>query len=143
MDLININDIKTVTRDASEIIVSERWMKDFLRFNRMMGQCISGDDAPDIKIALLDTGIDALHPVIQSRWTIKHGKEERYQDFVGDGTEGPIDEDGHGTHCAGSILEAAPRALLYVARVCKNRLSCQRDKDLVKKVTHVSLWKRE
>ena len=128
-----------MTSDDKDIAASESWMKEFLYFNNMMGKWISGEDAPDIKIAILDTGIDALHPFIGSRWTDKHSEEDHYYDFVEDGTGGPIDEDGHGTHCAGSILKVAPRALLYVARVCKTQQSSQQDGNFANKVAQVSL----
>ena len=139
MGVVVYNSSEKVISDDKDIDASENWMRDFLCFNKMMEMWISGEDAPDIKIALLDTGIDALHPFIQSRWSGKHSEEDHYYDFVEAGTQGPIDEDGHGTHCAGSILKVAPRALLYVARVCKTQQSSQKDGNFANKVAQVSL----
>lgn len=34
---------------------------------------------------------------------------------------GYSDEDGHGTHCAGLVLEIAPLAEIYIAKVGKGR----------------------
>jgi subtilisin family serine protease len=50
---------------------------------------------------------------------IKRIKECR--NFCGDrkNTEDVTDIDGHGTHVAGIILQLAPRAELYIARVCQ------------------------
>jgi subtilisin family serine protease len=47
-----------------------------------------------ITVAVLDTGVDAGHEAFQ-------GVNVTRQDFTGEGDE---DEDGHGTHCAGTIL---------------------------------------
>jgi subtilisin family serine protease len=47
-----------------------------------------------IVIAVLDTGIDAMHPAFA-------GVELIREDFTGEGVE---DKHGHGTHCAGTIF---------------------------------------
>jgi subtilisin family serine protease len=46
-----------------------------------------------VKVAVLDTGIDADHPAFE-------GVTVTQRDFTG---EGDGDDDGHGTHCAGTI----------------------------------------
>lgn len=51
----------------------------------------SGDG---ITVAVLDTGIDASHPAFA-------GVDITQEDFTG---EGHYDQDGHGTHCAGTIF---------------------------------------
>lgn len=48
----------------------------------------------DVKVAVLDTGIDANHQAFT-------GVNLEIRDFTG---EGPDDIDGHGTHCAGTIF---------------------------------------
>lgn len=78
------------------------------------------------RVAVLDTGIDANHPAITCNF-------ERGQNFTED-SEGKVDpknyadEEGHGTHVAGTILGSynretgftgvAPRANLLMGRVC-------------------------
>jgi len=47
-----------------------------------------------VKVAVLDTGIDAGHEAFQ-------GVQITEQDFTGEGTG---DQNGHGTHCAGTIV---------------------------------------
>jgi subtilisin family serine protease len=47
-----------------------------------------------VRVAVLDTGIDASHPAFR-------GVQLTQQDFSGDGNG---DVDGHGTHCAGTIF---------------------------------------
>lgn len=92
-----------------------------------------------VKIAILDTGIDLTDP----EW--EQGRMLRFEEGapVRENNEPPqmtrirefknfctpkepkaVDLDGHGTQVAGIILQLAPRAEIYVARVCegdKNR----------------------
>lgn len=79
------------------------------------------------RVMVLDTGIDSAHPAIAANF-------EKGKNFVEDSTTGNVDsedysdKEGHGTHCAGTILgvfnEAtgftgvAPKAKLLMGRVC-------------------------
>jgi subtilisin family serine protease len=57
-----------------------------------IGRNITGQG---INIAILDTGIDYMHPSLQNSYTGGY-------DFVNDDDD-PMDDHGHGTHCAGII----------------------------------------
>ena len=59
-----------------------------------VGADTSPFDGSGIVVAVLDTGIDAAHPAFA-------GVNLVQQDFTGDGNG---DENGHGTHCAGTIF---------------------------------------
>lgn len=70
----------------------------------------------DIRVAVLDTGVDADHPDLRNAIVAT-------SDFTGDGIE---DRNGHGTHCAGIIgarangigfIGAAPETQLMIAKV--------------------------
>ncbi|WP_162054681.1 S8 family peptidase [Pontibacter pamirensis] len=61
---------------------------------RAVGADTSPFTGQGIVVAVLDTGIDATHPAFA-------GVEIVQADFTG---EGNGDQDGHGTHCAGSIF---------------------------------------
>jgi len=53
-----------------------------------------GWDGSGVRVAIIDTGIDTDHPDFA-------GRIAQTVDLVG---EGPVDENGHGTHCAGIAL---------------------------------------
>ena len=61
---------------------------------RAVGADTSPFTGSGIVVAVLDTGIDAAHPAFSGVSIIQ-------QDFTG---EGSADENGHGTHCAGTIF---------------------------------------
>jgi subtilisin family serine protease len=61
-------------------------------------QAVGADTSPfngdGVVVAILDTGIDATHPAFK-------GVELIQKDFTG---EGDGDDNGHGTHCAGTVF---------------------------------------
>lgn len=97
-----------------------------------------------IKLAVLDTGIHALHPYLQQNgWQARNEHKQHYYDA----TKGPlklgvyhepVDEVGHGTHIAGLILSLVPNIELYIIRVFEgakiNKLEQPRAVDAVANV---------
>ncbi|PGG96608.1 hypothetical protein AJ80_09809 [Polytolypa hystricis UAMH7299] len=86
---------------------------------------IRGSESP-VKIAILDTGIDLTHPDfgpgMPNRTRII--KVKNFTDIVECfGEENVHDENGHGTHAAGLILDFAPDAELYVAKIGRDEPS--------------------
>lgn len=83
----------------------------------MFSQAI--DEQTRVKVAILDTGIDTGHHLIQAR-------KERIKDvrtWVG-GLGGKEDRragdsSGHGTHIANLLLDMAPDTDIYIARIAK------------------------
>ncbi|MBW3496855.1 S8 family peptidase [Bacillus sp. FDAARGOS_1420] len=77
----------------------------------------------DIKIAIIDTGVQGTHPDLSSKIIYGH-------DYVSD-TAISNDGNGHGTHCAGiaaaitnnkeGIAGVAPQASIYAVRVLDNQ----------------------
>ncbi|KAJ8121404.1 hypothetical protein ONZ43_g2133 [Nemania bipapillata] len=96
-----------------------------------------------VKVAILDTGFDPKHrdwenpralrfrnnqPESDSREARQLDRIKEFRDFCGDDNKveerDGVDVDGHGTQVTGIILRLAPRADVYVARICegdKNR----------------------
>ncbi|KAI0521189.1 ankyrin [Xylaria bambusicola] len=90
-----------------------------------------------VKIAILDTGFDSKHrdwdnpralrfknnqPESDPRDVKQRDRIKEFRDFCGsvDGQESDgVDVDGHGTQVTGIILRLAPRADVYVARICE------------------------
>jgi subtilisin family serine protease len=57
-------------------------------------------ETPNIIVAVIDTGVDYTHPDLRANMWSKGGRFG--YDFF-DNDDNPIDEEGHGTHCAGTI----------------------------------------
>jgi subtilisin family serine protease len=57
-------------------------------------------EAPNIIVAVIDTGVDYNHPDLKANMWSKNG---RYGYDFFDNDPDPMDEDSHGTHCAGTI----------------------------------------
>jgi subtilisin family serine protease len=75
-------------------------------------------DSPNrpVKIAVLDTGVDLMHPDMEAR---KKQIKGRYN-WVNN--QNVLDRSGHGTHTAGLLLDYAPDAELYVAKITEKEL---------------------
>ena len=85
---------------------------------RLWAEGLTGEN---VRIAIVDTGIDLEHPDLQ-------GRIAATTDFTG---EGPRDQHGHGTHCAsiaagsgaaseGKYRGVAPQATIYSAKVLRS-----------------------
>jgi subtilisin family serine protease len=77
-----------------------------------------GVDGSGVVVGILDTGIDAAHPDLT-------GRTRAWRDFVSSQPD-PYDDNGHGTHCAGTIaggastgraIGVAPGAELVVGKI--------------------------
>jgi subtilisin family serine protease len=72
-----------------------------------------------VRVGIIDTGIDAAHPELRN-------KTKAWRDFTPDVKDKPYDDNGHGTHVAGTIagsgvggtqIGVAPGADLIIAKV--------------------------
>jgi len=68
------------------------WSADFIEAPSVWK---SGNAGEGVTIAIVDTGIDGNHPAFG-------GRVMKFADFVNGDNETPYDDDGHGTHCAGT-----------------------------------------
>lgn len=86
-----------------------------------------------VKVAILDTGIDLSHenfnqprastfrggqPIASKGEPEQRTRIQNKKCFFGD-PQDVQDIDGHGTQVAGIVLRLAPRAELYIARICE------------------------
>lgn len=83
--------------DMKKIKVAEAW------------NTTSGSE--DVMIAVIDTGVDYNHPELQGKVVLGHDYANNDED--------PMDDNGHGTHCAGTIAAKANNSIGIVG-VCPN-----------------------
>jgi subtilisin len=81
-----------------------------------------GSTGEGIKVAILDSGIDASHPAVGGRVAGCVWVREEPEGLVYD-TAPHVDAFGHGTACAGIIRAIAPECELYSVRVLGRTLS--------------------
>lgn len=74
-------------------------------------------DTPRVKIAILDTGIDMDHQDVEARCEHIKGK----YDWTSERPNRVIDQHGHGTHTANLVMDYAPDAELYVAKIARTK----------------------
>ncbi len=107
--------------DQNISVKEKNWAIDSLEIDTLYWE--KGYFGKEIKVAILDTGIDPSYPDLQDRIT-------KYQDFCeADSSHQQKDMDGHGTNCAGLIggtgntqlLGIAPSARLFIGRVMVHR----------------------
>ncbi len=101
----------TVGDDAGQY--AEQWAPETMR----LAEAHVVTRGADVTVAILDTGVDATHPVLQGK--LRPGRD--FVDLDDDPSEvGIAGEDvayGHGTHVAGLVALAAPEATIMPIRV--------------------------
>ena len=79
----------------------------------------AGNVGQGIRVAVIDTGINYLHEDLDGNYVTGYN-------FVSKGATPPMDDNGHGTHCAGiiaaedngiAVIGVAPKASLYALKV--------------------------
>src|SRR5204863_6779416 len=78
------------------------------------------DDQACVRIAILDTGVDATHPQIRDALAARRIVAS-FPESVGQPSASVfnplVDQHGHGTHGTSVLLRTAPNAAIYIARV--------------------------
>jgi serine protease AprX len=122
---VSIVDSQTFPLSAvreSSTIQSDAWGVDKIEAPAVWQKGITGKG---VTVALVDTGIDATHPDLAYLPNTKNPKVLSWTDYV-NGETSPYDDNGHGTHVAGTIsgtganginTGVAPGTNLIVAKV--------------------------
>ncbi|KAM7217251.1 Peptidase S8/S53 domain containing protein [Rhypophila decipiens] len=117
-----MNEPKTpmVSRPVIKTRPADRWMKKLrekhdLIYTADIRHHHSFRDGFIPRVAIIDTGCQLDHPIIERYVNLKSGKIAEYRDFVL-GTDTMADHDGHGTHVTHLLLQATPHVKLYIAR---------------------------
>ncbi|KAF5246036.1 hypothetical protein FAUST_1447 [Fusarium austroamericanum] len=121
--------------DQSEINSAE----EFLELAEKFYECsISGiTSSPDIRIAILDTGIQTRNSFIKGAKYNRNDQDfpiKASKSFV---SEHPDDECGHGTNIASLILRIFPQANLYIAKIARGL-----EQDGVDQIVEAIKWAR-
>jgi len=80
-------------------------------------------ETPNIIVAVIDTGVDYSHPDLKANMWSRNGRHG--YDFFDDDDD-PMDEEGHGTHCAGTIAAAGNNGVGVVGVSWKAQIMAMR-----------------
>ncbi|KAF7537671.1 hypothetical protein G7054_g3547 [Neopestalotiopsis clavispora] len=103
------------TPAAERLTESDRWFKRLNNETHALLESVKGISKEQVRVAILDTGIDLEDPFLRSRISPEH-----CWDFVLDKRD-ILDKVGHGTHTASILAKTAPRARIYCGRVWEER----------------------
>ncbi|KAK2593621.1 hypothetical protein QQS21_008669 [Conoideocrella luteorostrata] len=104
--------VKTLEQSPLMNTESDKW---FTQLKQETHTLMRSLKCGEVKIAILDTGIDLQHPLLSERVPSKNCR-----DFVKN-TGDMCDEVGHGTHTAYLLAKTAPQAEIFCGRVWKAR----------------------
>lgn len=80
-------------------------------------------DAPKVIVAVIDTGVDYNHPDLRANMWSKNG---RYGYDFCDNDNDPMDDESHGTHCAGTIAAVGNNGVGVVGVCWKAQIMAMR-----------------
>jgi subtilisin family serine protease len=113
----------TLDSDKQNAQKAEEWLRDIeVICHKLLNEGESKGTTLPIKVAIIDTGVDAKHPELSG----KIGRDKPFRDIAefrdGKGITNHTfprgeDEAPHGTHVAALLNRIAPLALIYIARV--------------------------
>lgn len=123
---------------AGKSINPEEWLEDLKRISRYIDKIkqnnFTNAELRPIRVAILDSGCNLKAPYFQDDEESKRAARiAEWKDFV-DESEAKTDSFGHGTFMAMLVIETAPLAELYVARVAENTTQLNGNEDIISRV---------
>lgn len=102
-----------------------RWKKNYQAvYEKFIIRCLNvAPSTANVKIAVLDTGIDLNHPDMQA---CSENIKAKYNCLNGKAKGAVHDLDGHGTFVASLLLDYAPDAEIYVVKIADRKPSSPR-----------------
>lgn len=94
------------------------------------------DRQKPVRVAFLDTGVDARHPRFQK--ALQLNKIQGFRGFP-ESLDPLSDRNGHGTHGTSVFMLTAPHALLYIARIADDKGNVDSENNYAAVVKVVSL----
>lgn len=82
-------------------------------YQALVGKHLPNSPSNPVKVAVLDTGIEKGHPLIDPRRDRLPGQKN----FYNASQNGVADTHGHGTFTGSLIMDYAPDASLYIAKI--------------------------
>ncbi|CAI4213299.1 unnamed protein product [Parascedosporium putredinis] len=132
------------------------WLDEFKIFrDEILRSGIDSDKHRRVRITIIDTGIDATHPLIKSGgWEYDDPNAEKrlFRDFATKngqangrdrGADQPVDEDGHGTFIAGIFMQMVPGVELSVARIGETLETIRCDDEIGEKLSQAIMYATE
>jgi subtilisin family serine protease len=108
---------------------AKRFYANMKPFNDSLEGFLTSSDRANIRIAVLDSGVDKSDPKIGA--AIRIGRIAKLKSWVNITGPDTTDEQenqadwhdtyGHGTHVTKLLLDAAPAAAVYVAKICHKK----------------------
>lgn len=127
----------TVLTNWNRIPLAEEWFSKHMRkLNKSFAMHRSGRPEEEVKIAVLDTGLDIGHLLLRTYQDKGQIDVENYIDFTDPNNKKPTDDVGHGTCCTHLILKTCHAAKIYVAKVFRKATPDNDTADCIAKVRY-------
>ncbi|KAL7803944.1 hypothetical protein V8C43DRAFT_266424 [Trichoderma afarasin] len=111
----------------------QKWRSEYERvYEKFITTPLSGPASRPVKIAILDTGIDRDHHVFEAR----EGNIKARLNFFNSNQRSIPDMNGHGTFTASLLLDYAPDADLYIAKIADKENAAPNVKTVVNAMNH-------
>jgi subtilisin family serine protease len=118
---------------------ADEWFDKRLRVVHEAIELVRKEDDRQVRVAILDTGIDSTHADFNLTESQLEALKSRSKGFPG--ILDPLkDGHGHGTHVASVLLKTAPHARIYLARVADDAGRIPPDREYESVVQVPAYW---